>query len=54
MKWLYRILRLFFCPHKFETISTTAINGSDDLPHTRVYRQECKFCGKPHIYRIKA
>lgn len=35
MRWLYRILRLFFCPHRWDMVK--------NAPYT--YRK-CRMCGK--------
>lgn len=49
MKWLYRILRLFFCPHKYEIEdkyerTKTFVSGVKHVTH--IYINRCKYCGK--------
>lgn len=53
MKWLYRILRLFFCPHKYKSLH----EGSVVCKSTtigRYYDKECKYCGKMKRYQFEA
>lgn len=53
MKWLYRILRLFFCPHKFNIVKTIALNRI--VTKTKIgecYIQKCNYCGKIESYEI--
>lgn len=52
MKWLYRILRLFYCPHRFVTLDDTPVNDVTGKPCKVIYRQECKYCGRPNVYQI--
>lgn len=47
MKYLYKILRLFFCPHKWTTVdmvdSYRSIN--DPWPISRKHICRCNYCG---------
>jgi hypothetical protein len=50
MKQLYRILRLFFCPHKYTILECSAVtriykNGSEVIIGHNILSQ-CKYCGK--------
>lgn len=50
MKYLYKILRLFFCPHKYGKI-THEIKVYEDgdnskIPNFIKYIKECKYCGR--------
>lgn len=52
MKWLYRILRLFFCPHKYEIAGETEITrSSDNSVAGHLVILECKHCGKLKEFR---
>lgn len=47
MKYLYAILRLFFCPHNY----TKTVAGGKYVDHqgralSSYYDKECKHCGK--------
>lgn len=54
MKWLYRLLRLFFCPHKFVTLDEHPVNEKGQTtPYNIVYRQECKYCGRHNTYELR-
>jgi hypothetical protein len=54
MKYFYRILRLFFCPHKYETIGISEVKPyNEDFVYKRIYRQECEYCGKPNVYKVQ-
>lgn len=54
MKWLYRILRLFFCPHKFELLEKynrkrvfqATWTEKDVTVESQYYINRCKYCGK--------
>lgn len=44
MKYLYKILRLFFCPHKWVFIDK--IRVEDSWESWTELRCQCKYCGK--------
>lgn len=47
MKYLYKILRLFFCPHKYiqkEKHTVLKSNNNDIVGF--FYIKECKYCGE--------
>ncbi len=48
MKDLYKILRLFFCPHKYESIGEHEVfqTRNYSLPIRIEYVSRCKYCGK--------
>ena len=47
MKYLYKILRLFFCPHKYsKTVSKGNIIGFNGTVQGYFYDKECCYCGK--------
>lgn len=47
MKWLYRILRLFFCPHKWVEKDTKPIRKSYTQSVIGISSiKVCKYCGK--------
>lgn len=51
MKYLYKILRLFLCPHKYKIIATSDIVTSVTTSITGTYaRTQCKYCGKIKSY----
>lgn len=54
MKWLYRILRLFFCPHVYEkeVCSGGVVSGGRNIG--RFYDKECKHCGKIRRFQFEA
>lgn len=60
MKYLYCILRLFFCPHKYKielTQGNTFSHFFDEFEMEKVmtghyYDRECNYCGK--IKRFKS
>lgn len=45
MKYLYRILRLFFCPHKYKLTLHGPIH-LDGKPVGSYYDKTCYYCGK--------
>ncbi len=48
MKYLYKILRLFVCPHKWilkEVVEVYEYSTSK-LPYCRKRTLQCKYCGK--------
>lgn len=54
MKWLYRILRLFLCPHKYIVYSeihefNTELSTDRPVGHIKVLR--CQRCGKFRNHR---
>lgn len=53
MKYLYKIFRLFFCPHKFlnkEKYNSTKTYKSGEEINSVLYIKECKYCGKIKTY----
>lgn len=48
MKYLYRILRLFFCPHVYDKVLSSgaivSLRAGGDIG--KYYDKECKHCGK--------
>jgi hypothetical protein len=47
MKYLYRILRLFFCPHKYLVYLTAEIQNQHNGKQVgNIYDLQCKYCGK--------
>ena len=49
MKWLYRILRLFWCPHKWEVFKKNTFfhkGSSSEYPVRMTFTLSCKRCGK--------
>lgn len=47
MKYLYRILRLFFCPHSYKIIRNGDLSRrSDGSIVGHFYDLQCKHCGK--------
>lgn len=47
MKWLYRVLRLVFCPHKYDKLMAHGqlLNNNNEA-FGNYYDKECKYCGK--------
>jgi aspartate carbamoyltransferase regulatory subunit len=57
MKWLYRILRLFFCPHKDDIIDHYEITKTFKSGNTHkelVYLNKCKYCGRLKNHKVEA
>jgi len=54
MKWLYRIFRLFVCPHKYAVIQKVGVfsNDRDTLPFGAKFIVQCKRCGKIKTHRV--
>lgn len=53
MKCIYRILRLFFCPHKHVIISKIDVNceyANGTKTGIVKYRTQCKYCGKLKVW----
>jgi hypothetical protein len=46
MKYLYKILRLFFCPHKYDKILAKGPVRDGYKTIGLYYDKECKYCGK--------
>lgn len=58
MKWLYRIFRLFICPHRFSNIDKQKIFTNIDRlgkweETGMLYTQQCKYCGKLKSFKSK-
>lgn len=53
MKYLYRIFRLFFCPHECRRIEKINVfdNAESKLPHSTKYISECGRFGKIQMTR---
>ena len=56
MKWLYRILRLVMCPHKYYQLENKPIQvfkpwSSMEMPSAYDYVCRCKYCGKIKAFR---
>ena len=55
MKYLYKILRLFFCPHKFlleEQYQKSKTFSSGCKIEYIQYIQKCKYCGKIKVLEV--
>jgi hypothetical protein len=53
MKYLYSILRLFICPHKWNRINTISVMSDDyDLPVGFEHVCQCIRCGKIKKFRV--
>lgn len=46
MKWLYRILRLFFCPHKWIEKERYDLSYQDNTRFGISMILKCKYCGQ--------
>lgn len=55
MKYLYKILRLFFCPHKFDRLLAKGpiVEFSNGPVVGNYYNKECVYCGKVRGFNIK-
>jgi len=55
MKYVYKILRLFLCPHRWDRISAENIVKANDnnfiVAEIRTFR--CRHCGKEEIKKVK-
>lgn len=51
MKWIYRILRLFFCPHRYEILGEHNGERMDGALY-RAHQLKCKRCGICKMFRI--
>jgi hypothetical protein len=49
MKYLYKILRLFFCPHKYQDVKIGLI-GDEGVTIGTFYDKKCRYCG--HMKRF--
>lgn len=51
MKWLYKILRLFFCPHKYVRYERVRIDDPESGEYE--YREKCSCvrCGKMRRFK---
>jgi len=52
MKWVYRILRLFFCPHKWEVLGKNPLLREDNERFGDMYILKCKHCGKLNTKKV--
>lgn len=53
MKYLYKILRMFFCPHKYsKLISTGKIVDQIGDKIGSFFNKECKYCGKVKVFNL--
>lgn len=55
MKYLYMILRLFKCPHKWKTLAKELLTVTNNYTGNKsddgyVVTQQCTRCGKMHIF----
>ena len=46
MKYLYKILRLFFCPHKYKKTVTYGPVTEDGSVIGNYRDKECRYCGR--------
>lgn len=54
MKGLYRILRLFFCPHDYKiTVNSGNVTLCGGAIIGRYYDKECKHCGKIRRFQFE-
>lgn len=52
MKYLYKIIRIFFCPHKYsKTIKSGKLIGDIGESIGDFYNKECRYCGKVKCFR---
>ena len=52
MKWLYRILRLFMCPHRWERAGCYSIVNANNTIVATIIDQRCTRCGDQSSRRI--
>ena len=53
MKWLYKILRLVKCPHKYYQINKVAlVEYPGAMSHADRYTCRCSRCGKIKGFRV--
>jgi len=53
MKWLYRILRLFFCPHFWIKIDKESIKSNgEEYWVGDLYTLQCKYCGEIKFKKV--
>lgn len=55
MKYLYKILRLFFCPHKLRTIHSINIMDPEQSNETPVALKligKCDYCGTIKVFTV--
>lgn len=52
MKYLYYILRLFFCPHKWKFIKSINIIDENNNPLGNDMACQCQRCGKFKSWRV--
>lgn len=51
MKWIYRILRLFFCPHNYRKLDVYEKKvGGRIIGYS--YVKECVYCGEVKEFEI--
>ena len=50
MKWLYKILRLVKCPHKYTIIKQVQCCDPEANEKWTRYYCQCKYCGKIKIF----
>lgn len=54
MRWFYRILRLFFCPHRFGSAKKLqARDLQTDTVRAYIYVLRCRYCGKMKSFTVK-
>jgi hypothetical protein len=55
MRWIYRILRLFFCPHRLEAVASHQVWDEDATRARGVIRiSRCRYCGRERTSRVMA
>lgn len=54
MKYVYKIFRMFFCPHRWNRISVENMvkTGTNDITaEVRTFR--CRYCGKEEVQTVR-
>jgi hypothetical protein len=50
MRWLYRILRIFFCPHRWHEFDRIRVfEPEQSHPFGDRYVLQCRYCGKLRV-----
>lgn len=52
MKYLYKLVRLFFCPHKYKSKDRGQIVNEDKVIIGTFYNKECRYCGKMRVFNL--
>ncbi len=53
VKWLYRILRLFFCPHRWILVQKRELHRSGYYVYT-LRINKCRYCGKEKTFKDRS